>query len=125
MTAARRARNERRAAARQAEGIERPSLARDPAIAARRAITGLLLRGIVLIILMAAGVLLTYGAYSMSPYSQASLPILTRAMIAYAVLAGVYAWHVQTATRYLPLAVAAVAGAVLLTYLWQVGSSPW
>ncbi len=120
MTAARRARNERRAAARDAGDVDRPAIALDPAIAARRAITGLLLRGMVLVILTSTGLLLAYAAYSMSPYTQASLPMLSRAIIAHGVLAGVYAWNVRTASRYVPLAITSLAGAALLVYLWQV-----
>lgn len=120
MTSARRARNERRAAARQAGSAEPSSRLLDPAVAARRAITGMLLRGMVLVILTAAGLLLAYGAYRMSPYSQASLPILSRTIIAHGVLAVVYAWHVRTGSRFIPLAIAAVAGATLLVYVWQV-----
>ena len=123
MTTARRARNERRAAAR--EGVVRAPAGLDPAIVARRAISGLLLRGIVLIILTAAGLLLTYGALHMSPYSQAYLPMLTRAIIAHAVFAGVYAWYVRTGSRFIPLAIAGLAGAALLVYLWQIGGMPW
>ena len=120
MTAARRARNERRAAARHAADADRPAVALDPAIAARRAITGLLLRGMVLVILTSTGLLLAYAAYSMSSYTQASLPMLSRAIIAHGVLASVYAWNVRTATRYVPLAITSLAGAALLVYLWQV-----
>lgn len=80
----------------------------------------MLLRGIVLVILTSAGLLLTYGAYSMSPYTQASVPMLSKAIIAHAVLAAVYAVYVRTATRYIPLAVAALAASVLLGYLWRV-----
>ena len=120
MTAARRARNERRAAARDAGDVDRSAIALDPAIAARRAITGLLLRGMVLVILTSSGLLLSYAAYSMSPYTQASLPMLSRAIIAHGVLAAVYAWNVRTASRYVPLAITSLAGAALLVYLWQV-----
>ena len=115
-----RARTERRAAARHAGDVDRSAIALDPAIAARRAITGLLLRGMVLVILTASGLLLAYGAYSMSPYSQASLPMLSRAIIAHGVLASVYAWNVRTGSRYIPLAIAGLAGATLLVYMWQV-----
>lgn len=120
MTAARRARNERRAAARDAGDVDRAAIALDPAIAARRAITGLLLRGMVLVILTSSGLLLAYAAYSMSPYTQASLPMLSRAIIAHGVLAAVYAWNVRSASRYVPLAITSLAGAALLVYLWQV-----
>lgn len=122
MTSARRARNERRAAARQAGTIERPARVLDAAIVARRALSGMLLRGIVLVMLTAAGLLLAYGAYSMSPYTQASLPILSRAIMAHGVLAAAYAWNVRTGSRYIPLTIAAVAGAALLVYRWQVAS---
>ncbi len=122
MTAARRARNERRATARRSVGVTPATVALDPALAARRAITGMLLRGVVLVILTAVGLLLTYGAFSMSPYTQASLPLLTRAIIAHAVFAGVYAWHVHTASRFIPLAIAGLAAATLVVYLWRIGS---
>ena len=122
MTAARRARNERRATARRSVDVMPATVVLDPAIAARRAITGMLLRGLVLVILTAAGLLLTYGAFSMSPYTQASLPMLTRAIIAHAVFAGVYAWYVHTASRFIPLAVAGLAAAALVIYLWRIGS---
>ena len=122
MTAARRARNERRATARRSVDVMPATVVLDPAIAARRAITGMLLRGLVLVILTAAGLLLTYGAFSMSPYTQASLPMLTRAIIAHAVFAGVYAWYAHTASRFIPLAVAGLAAAALVIYLWRIGS---
>ncbi len=122
MTAARRARNERRATARRSVDVMPATVVLDPAIAARRAITGMLLRGLVLVILTAAGLLLTYGAFSMSPYTQASLPMLIRAITAHAVFAGVYAWYVQTASRFIPLAVAGLAAAALVIYLWRIGS---
>ena len=122
MTAARRARNERRATARRSVDVMPATVVLDPAIAARRAITGMLLRGLVLVILTAAGLLLTYGAFSMSPYTQASLPMLIRAIIAHAVFAGVYAWYVHTASRFIPLAVAGLSAAALVIYLWRIGS---
>ncbi len=93
--------------------------------AARRAITGPVLRGMVLVILTAAGLLLTYAACGMSPYTQASLPMLSRAIIAHGLLAGVYAWEVRTRSRYIPLAITGLAGAMLLSYLWQVARGPW
>jgi hypothetical protein len=80
----------------------------------------MLLRGIVLVVLTAAGLLLAYGAYSMSPYTQASLPMLSRAIIGHGVLGAVYAWNVRTGSRYVPLAVSALAAVFLLAYLWQV-----
>jgi uncharacterized membrane protein len=120
MTAARRARNERRSATRA--GDVKQATAPDPAIAARRAISARLLRGFVLIILTASGLLLVYGAIVLSPYSQAYVPPLTRAIIAHAVLAGVYAWYVRTGSRFIPLAVSTLAAAALLAYLWQIGS---
>jgi hypothetical protein len=119
---ARRARNERRAAARRA-GEERaapPPV--DPAVALRRRVSGLLLRGMVLTVLTASGLLLTYGAYSMSVYTKASLPMLGRAIIAHAVFAAVYAIYVRTATRFVPLLISAVAGSVLLGYLWRIAA---
>ena len=122
MTAARRARNERRATARRSVDVMPATVVLDPAIAARRAITGMLLRGLVLVVLTAAGLLLTYGAFSMSPYTQASLPMLIRAIIAHAVFAGVYAWYVHTASRFIPLAVAGLSAAALVIYLWRIGS---
>lgn len=122
MTAARRARNERRAAARERDA--RLRVEPDPASVARRAITGLLLRGIVLVILTAAGLLLAYAAYDMSPYTQASLPMLTRAIIALAVFAGVYAWHVRTGSRFVPLTIAGFAAAALLVCILRIGSIP-
>ena len=122
MTAARRARNERRATARRSVDVMPATVVLDPAIAARRAITGMLLRGLVLVILTAAGLLLTYGAFSMSPYTQASLPMLIRAIIAHAVFAGVYAWYVHTASRFIPLAVAGLSAAALVIYLWRIGN---
>ncbi len=99
-------------------GDKRPSV--DAAIALRRQISGMLLRGIVLVVLTASGLLLAYGAYNMSPYTQASLPMLSRAIIGHGILAAVYAWNVRTGSRYIPLAVAALAGIFLLVYLWQV-----
>lgn len=122
MTVARRARHGRRATARRDVDTTPAAVAPDPAIAARRAITGLLLRGLLLVILTAAGLLLTYGAFSMSPYAQASLPMLTRAIIAHAVFAGIYAWYVHTASRFIPLAIAGLAAAALVIYLWRIES---
>ena len=80
----------------------------------------MLLRGIVLVILTAAGLLLAYAAYSMSPYTQASLPMLSRAIIAHGVLAAVYAVYVRSGSRFMPLVIFGVAGSFLLAYLWQV-----
>ena len=120
MNDARRARTERRAAARR-EGVQRPVPPPvDPAVALRRKVSGMLLRGMVLVILTAAGLLLAYGAYSMSPYTQASLPMLTRAVIAHGVLAAVYALYVRSGSRFIPLTVAALAGSCLLAYVWRV-----
>ena len=92
----------------------------DLAVARRRQVSGMLLRGIVLVILTAAGLLLAYAAYSMSPYSQASLPMLSSAIIAHGVLAVVYAVYVRSGSRFMPLAIFGVAGSFLLAYLWQV-----
>lgn len=82
----------------------------------------MLLRGMVLVILTASGLLLAYGAYSMSVYTQASLPLLGRAVIAHAVFAAIYAIYVRTATRFVPLMIAAVAGSVLLGYMWRIAT---
>ena len=92
----------------------------DLAVARRRQVSGMLLRGIALVILTASGLLLAYAAYSMSPYSQASLPMLSRAIIAHGVLAVVYAVYVRSGSRFMPLAIFGVAGSFLLAYLWQV-----
>ena len=120
MNDARRARTERRAAARRGSE-ERPAAPPlDAAVARRRQISGMLLRGIVLVILTAAGLLLAYAAYSMSPYTQASLPMLSRAIIAHGVLAAVYAVYVRSDSRFMPLVISAVAGSSLLAYLWRV-----
>ena len=120
MNEARRARTERRAAARRGgEGRPAPPPV-DPAVARRRELSGLLLRGIVLVIMTAAGLLLAYAAYSMSPYTQASLPMLSRAIIAHGVLAAVYAVYVRSASRFMPLGISGVAGCFLLAYVWQV-----
>lgn len=120
MNDARRARTARRAAARRdAEPAPaRPPL--DAALAERRRLSGMLLRGIVLVVLTASGLLLAYGAYQMSPYTQASLPMLSRAVFAHGVFAAVYAVYVRTRTRFMPLAVTGVAAVFLLAYLWQV-----
>ena len=124
MNDARRARTARRAAERRADAnadadvLQRPPV--DPAVALRRQVSGMLLRGIVLAVMTAAGLSLAYGAYSMSPYTQAALPMLSKAIIAHAVLSAVYAWQVRSGSRYIPLAVTGVAGVFLLAYLWQV-----
>lgn len=120
MNEARRARTERRAAARRlAEDRPVPPPV-DPAVALRRQVSGMLLRGMVLVILTAIGLLLTYGAWSMSPYTQASVPMLTKAIIAHGLLAAVYAIYVRTGSRFMPLTLTALAGSVLLAYLWRV-----
>ena len=120
MSDTRRARTERRAAARRGAEARPAAPPNDPAVARRRQVSGLLLRGIVLVILTAAGLLLAYAAYSMSPYTQASLPMLSRAIIAHGVLAAVYAVYVRSGSRFMPLAIFGVAGSFLLAYLWQV-----
>lgn len=82
----------------------------------------MLLRGMVLVILTASGLVLSYAAYSMSVYTQASLSMLTRAIVAHAILAAVYAVFVRTGTRFMPLVISAVAGSVLLGYLWRIAA---
>ena len=80
----------------------------------------MLLRGMVLVILSGAGLWLALVAYSMSPYTQAAVPMLSKAIIAHGVLAAVYAVYVRTGTRFIPLTVAAIAGSLLLAYLWRL-----
>lgn len=120
MSDTRRARTERRAAARRGGEARLAAPLIDPVVARRRQVSGMLLRGIVLVILTAAGLLLAYAAYSMSPYTQASLPMLSRAIIAHGLLATVYAVYVRSGSRFMPLAIFGVAGSFLLAYLWQV-----
>lgn len=119
MSEARRARSERRAAARRVADSASPAL---PERGPRRppTVAGMLLRVLLLALLCAAGLLLAYAAVRMSPYTAASLPMLWRAILAHGLFAALYAWNVRTASRYVPLAVSGLAAAALMAYLWRV-----
>ena len=119
MSTARRARRQARLEARRAARLS-PPMAMQADIPFRRVVSGHLLRLLVLAFLCGAGVMLAWAAWTMLPYNPASLPTLRSAVLAHAVLASVYAWNVEGRSRFVPLVVAAFAGANLLAYMWRI-----
>lgn len=119
MSNARRARRQARLEARRAARVAPYAMQADN-IPFRRALAGHLLRVLVLAFLCGTGVMLAWSAWLMSPYNPASLPTLRSAVLAHAVVSSVYAWNVEGRSRFVPLMVAALAGASLLAYMWRV-----
>lgn len=83
-------------------------------------IAGVLLRGILVAVLCALGLLVAYAAQTASPYDPWTFSRLRNAAAAYAVLNLVFVWKVRTAARYIALVALLIAAGSFAEYAWRV-----